>query len=283
MIVLPSSQRTVVTVREVAGTKIDQIIVGSCANSSYQDLMAVAKILEGKHIHSNIDFHVNPASRQILENVMKGGGIFSLIKAGARINIPGCMGCFGFGQTAGTDNVSLRTFPRNIPFLSEIEKNSVYLCSPETAAVSALKGEITDPRYIRKHIKYTRPKDPKHFIIDDSFIVPPKTLKERQRIQVIQDPHTKPLYQSGPLEETVKAEVVIKVGDHMSADIIMPERIRYSLNPSNIETVSEFVFCQIDPEFPQRCKAIGDCVVVAGENYGHGLIQENEIVALRYL
>ena len=146
LIACPSSPGNVVRVRDVAGTKVDQVIVGSSVNSSFRDLMVVAKIMEGRHSHPDTTFNINPGSRQVLENVASKGGVIMLLKAGRRIHEPGCLGCIGMGQAPGTGQVSLRTFPRNFPGRSGTKDDRVYLCSPETAAAAALKGVITDPR-----------------------------------------------------------------------------------------------------------------------------------------
>ena len=173
LIALPSSPGNVVPVREVAGLPVDQAIVGSSVNSSFRDLMVAAKIVEGRHAHPRVSFHINPGSRQVMENVAKAGGVLLLLRAGARIHESGCLGCIGMGQAPGTGQVSLRTFPRNFPGRSGTKDDKVYLCSPETAAAAALKGVITDPRDLGKEMAYPKIEDPKRYLVDSSSIIAP--------------------------------------------------------------------------------------------------------------
>lgn len=283
LIALPSSPGNVVPVRSVVGTKVDQVIVGSSANSGFRDYMASAKILEGRVVNSEVSFHINPGSRQILENVAKFGGVMSLLQAGARINEPGCLGCIGMGQAPGTGQVSLRTFPRNFPGRSGTKNDRIYLCSPETAVVSALKGVITDPRDLGEEMEFPLIKEPKCYVIDDSSIIYPIPKEERKKVNVTRGPIIKPFPKLNPLKETLAAEVVIKVGDNISTDTIMPAGNRVLPLRSNIEATSKFVFSPLDPDFLEKCKAIGNVVVVGGENYGQGSSREHAALAPRYL
>jgi aconitate hydratase len=265
----------------VAGVKVDQVIVGSSVNSSYRDLMVVAKIMEGRHHHPNTSFHINPGSKQVLENVAQGGGVVALLLAGARIHESGCLGCIGMGQAPGTGQVSLRTFPRNFPGRSGTEDDRVYLCSPETGAAAALKGIVTDPRDLGKEMKYPRIKDPKKYLIDSMSIVFPTP--ELKKTKVIRGPNIRPLPTMSPLPETLRAEVVLKVGDNISTDGIIPAGSRVLPLRSNIEAISEFVFYQIDPEFSKNCKGKENVAVVGGENYGQGSSREHAALAPRHL
>ena len=283
LIALPSSPGNVVTVRSVAGTKVDQVIVGSSANSGYRDYMITAKILEGRIVHPETSFHINPGSRQVLENVSKSNGVMLLLQAGARIHESGCLGCIGMGQAPGTDQVSLRTFPRNFPGRSGTEDDKIYLCSPETAAASALKGVITDPRDLEEEMEYPQIKEPKQYIVDDSSIIYSIPKDERKKVEVIRGSNIKPLPELNPLEESLAAEVVINVGDNISTDTIMPAGSRVLPLRSNIEAISKFVFYSLDPDFPKKCKARGNVVVVGGENYGQGSSREHAVIAPRYL
>ncbi|MFC2169294.1 aconitate hydratase [Acidobacteriota bacterium] len=283
LIALPSSPGNVVTVRSAAGTKVDQVIVGSSANSGFRDYMIAAKILEGRVVSSHVSFHVNPGSRQILENVSKSGGVMVLLKAGARINEPGCLGCIGMGQAPGTGEVSLRTFPRNFPDRSGTKDDRIYLCSPETAVASALKGVITDPKDLGKEMEYFPIKEPKHYLIDDSSIVHPIPKQERSKVDVIRGPNIKPFPKLNPLEEKLTAELIIKLGDNISTDTIMPAGNRILPLRSNIEAISEFVFTSLDPDFYKKCKAKENVVIVGGENYGQGSSREHAALAPRFL
>lgn len=281
LIACPSSPGNVVRVKDVAGIKVDQVIVGSSVNSSFRDLMVVAKILEGRHSYPDTLFNINPGSRQVLENVVSRKGEISLLRAGARIHEPGCLGCIGMGQAPGTGQVSLRTFPRNFPGRSGTKDDRVYLCSPETAAAAALKGVITDPRDLAKEMRYPRIKDPRKYVIDDASIVFPSD--KLRKTEVIRGPNIKPIPKLAPLPEKLEAEVVLKVGDNISTDAIMPAGNKILPLRSNIEAISEFIFSQIDPDFPRECKEKGAVVVIGGENYGQGSSREHAALGPRYL
>lgn len=281
LIAKPSSPGNVVPVREVAGTKVDQVIVGSSVNSSFRDLMVTARILEGGHVHPDVSFHVNPGSRQVIENVASQNGMLAYLMAGARVHEPGCHGCIGMGQAPGSGEVSLRTFPRNFPGRSGTKDDRVYLCSPETAAVSALKGVITDPRDLGKERAYPRVKDPERYLTDDHSIVFPSA--ELRNTVVVRGPNIRPLPELAPLPEALEAEVVLKVWDNISTDGIMPAGSKVLPLRSNIEAISEHVFEQIRPDFAASCRARGTVVVVGGENYGQGSSREHAALAPRYL
>ena len=281
LIAKPSSPGNVVPVREVAGTKVDQAIVGSSVNSSFRDLMVAAKMLEGRRVHPDTSFHVNPGSRQVLENVYQSGGLLAFLTSGTRVHEPGCQGCIGMGQAPGTGEVSLRTFPRNFPGRSGTKDDKVYLCSPETATAAALKGVIIDPRELSKVMAYPHIEDPKQYLIDEKSIVFPSD--ELRKTAIIRGPNIKPLPVLDPLPAMLAAEVVLKVGDNISTDGIMPAGNRVLPFRSNIEAISEFVFSQIDPDFAKNCKERGTVVVVGGENYGQGSSREHAALAPRYL
>jgi aconitate hydratase len=281
LIAKPSSPGNVVAVRETAGVKVDQTIVGSSVNSSFRDLMVAAKMVEGRRVHPETNFHVNPGSRQVLENVAQKGGLLAFLAAGARIHEPGCQGCIGMGQAPGTGEVSLRTFPRNFPGRSGTKDDKIYLCSPETATAAALTGVITDPRDLAKEMEYPRIDDPEQYIIDEKSIVFPSA--ELRDTIVARGPNIKPLPELKPLPDRLDAEVVLTVGDNISTDAIMPAGNRVLPFRSNIEAISDFVFSQIEPDFAKNCKARGDVVVVGGENYGQGSSREHAALAPRYL
>jgi aconitate hydratase len=281
LIACPSSPGNVVPVREVAGTKVDQVIVGSSVNSSFRDLMVVTKVAAGRHAHQETSFHINPGSRQVLENVAEAGGVMDLLLAGARIHQSGCLGCIGMGQAPGTGQVSLRTFPRNFPGRSGTPQDQVYLCSPETAAAAALKGVITDPRELGREFPYPRIDDPEQYLVDESSIIFPS--EELRQAEVIRGPNIKPFPELAPLPEALQAEVILKVADNISTDTIMPAGNKVLPLRSNIAAISEFVYYQLDPDFHQKCQAHGNVVVVGGDNYGQGSSREHAALAPRYL
>jgi len=281
MIACPSSPDNVVTVREVAGTKVDQVIVGSSVNSSYRDLMTVCRIVEGKRVAPGVHFHVNPGSRQALENVAQDGGILMLLMAGISIHQSGCLGCIGMGQAPGTNQVSLRTFPRNFPGRSGTKGDKVYLCSPETAAASGLTGVITDPRDLGKRMTWPGVRNPDQYLLDDSGIIFP--LDDTAAIEITTGPNIVPFPDFDALPDTLNAEVVIKLGDNITTDHIMPAGNKVLPLRSNIPAISDFVFEQVDADFPARARATGNGIVIGGENYGQGSSREHAAIAPRYL
>lgn len=281
LIACPTSPGNVKRVTDVAGIKVDQTITGSSVNSSYRDLLTVARIVKGRHAHPDVSFHINPGSRQVLENVAEAGGVLDLLLAGARIHQSGCLGCIGMGQAPGTGQVSLRTFPRNFPGRSGTKDDQVYLCSPETAAAATLKGVITDPRELGKEMDYPRITDPEHYLVDESSIIFPAP--ELTSTEVVRGPNIKPLPEFSPLPEELRATVAIKVGDNISTDTIMPAGNKVLPLRSNIAAISEFVFYQLNPEFHRECLALGEGVVIGGENYGQGSSREHAALAPRYL
>lgn len=281
LIACPSSPGNVVPVREVAGTRVHQVIIGSSVNSSFRDLMVVARILEGRRRNPGTDLHINPGSKQVLENVAHHKGLMTLLMAGARIHEAGCLGCIGMGQAPGTGQISLRTFPRNFPGRSGTKDDLVYLCSPETGAAAALRGVITDPRELGKEMAYPRVQDPEAYVIDAMSVLPPSP--DSGGVDVIRGPNIRPLPDMQPLPATLEGEVVIKVGDNISTDTIMPAGSKVLPLRSNISAISEFVFSQIAPSFHEECKEAGTVAVVGGENYGQGSSREHAALAPRHL
>ncbi|MDD2582279.1 MAG: aconitase family protein, partial [Desulfuromonadaceae bacterium] len=281
LIACPSSPDNVVPVREVAGTKVDQVIVGSSVNSSYRDLMTVCRIMEGSHVAPGVHFHVNPGSRQVLENVAQDGGVLMLLMAGVSIHQSGCLGCIGMGQAPGTDQVSLRTFPRNFPGRSGTKDDRVYLCSPETAAASGTYGVITDPRTLGEVRTYPAVQNPEKYLLDDSGIISP--LEDGSTVEIKTGPNILPFPDFDALPDTLEAGVVIVLGDNITTDHIMPAGNKVLPLRSNIPAISEHVFEQVDAEFPARALATGNGIVVAGENYGQGSSREHAAIAPRFL
>jgi aconitate hydratase len=283
LIACPSSPDNVVPVREIAGMKVDQVLVGSSANSAYRDLMTVCRILDGRHVARHLSFHVNPGSRQVLENVADGGGIMMLLLAGAQIHQSGCLGCIGMGQAPGTDQVSLRTFPRNFPGRSGTKGDKVYLCSPETAAASGLFGVVTDPRELGKLMAWPDVRNPEKYLVDDSSIIFPLPPEEARQVEIVTGPNIVPFPDFSELPENLSATVIIKTGDNVSTDTIMPAGNKVLPYRSNIPAISRFVFEQIDPEFHSRAQANQPGGVIGGENYGQGSSREHAALAPRYL
>ena len=281
LIACPSSPGNVVPVREVAGLKVDQVIVGSSVNSSYRDLMMTCRIMEGNRVAPGVHFHVNPGSRQVLENVAQDGGVLMLLMAGVSIHQSGCLGCIGMGQAPGTDQVSLRTFPRNFPGRSGTKGDKVYLCSPETASASGIYGVITDPRKLGETRSYPAARNPDRYLLDDSGIVMP--LEDSSEVEIKTGPNIVPFPDFEQLPDTLHLGVVSTLGDDITTDHIMPAGNKVLPLRSNIPAISEHVFEQMDPEFPARAKAIENGVVIAGENYGQGSSREHAALAPRFL
>jgi aconitate hydratase len=278
MVACPSNPDNVKKASELSGVDVQQVIIGSSCNGSYRDFMIAAKIVEGKTRNPNVSFEINTGSRQTLDNVLAVGGISSLVEAGARVHESGCLGCIGMGQAPATGTVSLRTFPRNFKGRSGTKDDQVYLCSPETAAASALTGRITDPRTLGEAPEIPYPDKFKYKT--DWFIQP---AKDSDAVEIIRGPNIKSLPDFEPLVDTLKGTVLIKVGDDISTDIIMPAGNRVLPYRSNIPAISEFVFEIIDPQFPARAKEHGGGIVIGGENYGQGSSREHAALAPRYL
>ncbi len=260
------------------GVPVAQVIVGSSANSSFRDLMIAARAMEGRHCHPDVSFEINPGSCQALLNLTLQGGVLNLIKGGARIHQSGCLGCIGMGQAPATGTVSLRTFPRNFPGRSGTVPDSVYLCSPETAVASAIFGRITDPRKLGECPGVCNPSE---YLINDENLLRPS--EDPRSVEIIMGPNIKPFPKFSPLKESLEATVVIKVGDNITTDHIMPAGSKILPLRSNIEAISEFVFVNVDPDFASRAKKSGDGIVVGGENYGQGSSREHAAIAPRYL
>jgi aconitate hydratase len=281
LIACPTSPGNIKRIKDVAGTKVDQVIVGSSVNGSYRDLMVAARIIKEQHVAHDLSFHVNPGSRQVLENVANQGAVMPLLLAGTRIHQSGCLGCIGMGQAPGTDQVSLRTFPRNFPGRSGTKGDQVYLCSPETAAASALKGVISDPRELAAEMTYPRIAEPEQYIVDTSSIIFPNL--KHSKTEIFHGPNIKPFPKLDSLPKTLHAKVALVVEDNISTDTIMPAGSKVLPLRSNIEAISEYVFYQRDPLFHRRCQEYGNAVVIGGENYGQGSSREHAALAPRFL
>ncbi|MCH8920562.1 MAG: aconitate hydratase [Chloroflexi bacterium] len=277
MVARPQSPDNVVPIEEVEGTKLAQVCIGSCTNSSYHDLAVSAAVLKGKKVSSNLSMTVTPGSRQVFTMIARTGALADLIESGARILESACGPCIGMGQAPPSDAVSLRTFNRNFPGRSGTADDKVYLASPEVAAVSALTGKITDPR---KWGKAPPTEAPGKFIIDDDLIIPPP---KNGDVEVARGPNIKPLPLAEPLAQTIKATVLIKLEDNVSTDHILPAGSKILPLRSNIPAISEYVFHYVDPEFPAKAKAAGASIIVGGSNYGQGSSREHAALAPMYL
>ena len=279
LIAQPSSPDNVVPVREIEGTPVVQVAVGSSVNSSYRDLMVVAEVLKGKHIATSLQsVVVAPGSRQILLQVLQDGGLASLLLAGVRELEVACGPCIGMGQAPPSFGNSLRTFNRNFPGRSGTSNDRVYLASPEVAAATALHGVITDPRRLGDPPKISMPKE---FLIDDSlFIRPPADGTE---VEVVRGPNIKPPPLPEPPKQQVSGAVIIKTRDNVSTDDILPGGAEVLPLRSNIPAISEYTFRYVDPEFPARCRQKGGGFIVGGTNYGQGSSREHAAIAPLYL
>lgn len=284
LIAVPSSPGNVVPVREVAGQEIYQAYVGSSANPGYRDFAVVAEIVKGKRIHDRVSFDVNPTSRQILENLVRDGHLLSLIHAGARVHQAGCNGCIGMGQAPATEKISLRTVPRNFPGRSGTREDKVYLVSPETAAASALMGTITDPRDLGT--AYPHVADTDHPILNHQMLSPPPCVEESRRLRLEKGPNIASLPKFGVLPDEFQLPVLLKLGDNISTDEIMPAGARVLPFRSNIPKIAEFAFDMVDQTYSQRAKALKETdghAIVGGSNYGQGSSREHAALAPRYL
>jgi aconitate hydratase len=280
----PSSPGAVVPVKEVAGATIYQSYIGSSANPGYRDFAVAAEIVKERRVADGVSFDVNPTSRQLLEELMQEGELNYLIHAGARLHQAGCNGCIGMGQAPASGRISLRTVPRNFPGRSGTKEDAVYLCSPETAAASALTGVITDPRTL--DMAYPKVRLPEERIINKEMLVAPLPEAEAREVELVKGPNIASLPELDPLPDTFEIPILLKVGDDISTDEIMPAGARVLPYRSNIPRISEFVYEIVDPTYTQRAldsKAQGGHAIVGGDNYGQGSSREHAALAPRYL
>ncbi|HZJ37051.1 MAG TPA: aconitate hydratase [Gillisia sp.] len=287
LIALPTSPGNVVPVSEVAGKTINQVVIGSSANPGLRDFWIAAEIVKDKTVNKEVSFDINPTSRQIIQNMIDNHAFANLIKAGARFHQSGCMGCIGMGQAPASNTISLRTVPRNFPSRSGTEDDQVYLCSPETAAASALTGKITDPRDLEKLYSMSYPKyvQPELEIINTEMLVPP--LEDRSKIELIKGPNIKTLPYIEPLQNAYQVPVLLKMGDNVSTDEILKAGAEVLPFRSNLPEISKYSFTVIDHTFYDRAiKAkteFGGHIVVAKENYAQGSSREHAALAPKYL
>ncbi|MBI4844114.1 MAG: aconitate hydratase [Nitrospirae bacterium] len=275
----PSSPDKVVPVRELSGVAVDQVCIGSCVNSSFTDIVSAAKILKGRRVHPHVSLTISPGSRQVLEMITSDGTLHDLLASGARLLECTCGPCIGMGQSPPTGSVSLRTFNRNFPGRSGTQNDKVYLCSPLTAAASALTGRITDPReYVKGHAPVAVADK---YETDDSLIIPPSS--EPDKVEILRGPNIKPFPVKGELDASLKAKIILKAGDNITTDDIMPAGAKILPLRSNIPAISEYVFSKIDPSFPERAKEAGSGIILGGINYGQGSSREHAALAPMHL
>lgn len=284
LIAKPSSPGNVVPVREVAGEPVSQVVVGSSANPGLRDFAVVAETMRGRYADRGVSVDINPTSREILQDLTKGGWLFDLISSGARVHQSGCLGCIGMGQAPATGRNSLRTMPRNFPGRSGTQEDSVWLCSPETAAAAALTGAITDPREL--DMPCPRPTLPEHASVNTEMLVAPLPETEAREVELVKGPNISTLPDFDGLPDRVEAPVGLKVGDNVSTDEILPAGAKVLPYRSNIPKIAEFVYHAVDPEYVERVTAVrddGGHMIVGGENYGQGSSREHAVIAPRYL
>ena len=273
LIAMPSSPGNVRPVSEVAGEKIYQAYIGSSANPGYRDFAVSAIMLQGQRVNESVSFDINPTSRAQLETLVRDGHVSHLLHAGARLHQAGCNGCIGMGQAPATNQLSLRTVPRNFPGRSGTREDKVCLVSPETATASALSGVITDPRTLG--IPYPRIADPDQPIINRALFMPPLPLVEALQVELVKGPNIASLPLFEPLPDAIEAPVLLKVADDISTDEIMPPGLRVLPYRSNIPKIAEFSFDRLDPSYVARAKQVLGHVVVGGSNYGQGSSREH--------
>jgi aconitate hydratase len=274
----PHSPDNVVTVKEAGKIKVDQVFIGSCTNSSYEDLMKVSKILKGKKVDPNVSLVIGPGSRQVMEMMARNGALADIISSGARVLENSCGPCIGMGQAPGSNGISLRTVNRNFFGRSGTLSGQIYIVSPETAAVSAISGVLTDPTEVNVDLTIEMPKK---FIIDDSMILAPAPTNAE--VEVVRGPNIKPFPVGKKLGSEVEGKVIIKVDDNITTDHIMPSNSKLLPFRSNIPYLAEFCFNTIDEEFPKRAQECNGGFIVAGSNYGQGSSREHAALAPLYL
>lgn len=276
----PNSPDNVKPVRELAGIKVDQVAIGSCTNSSFADMTKTASVLKGHKIADSVSLGISPGSRQVLSMMAESGALTDMIDAGARILECACGPCIGMGFSPNSKGVSLRTFNRNFLGRSGTKDGQVYLVSPETAAASALTGFITDPTTLPP---IAQPQQPDRFRINDDGIIAPLPAAEAEAAEVLRGPNIKPFPETSPLDDHIEAAVILKVGDNITTDHIMPAGSKVLPYRSNVPKISEFCFSVVDETFPARAKEAGKGFIVGGSNYGQGSSREHAALAPLYL
>lgn len=280
MAAMPHMPDNVKTTNEIGKIKVDQVAIGSCTNSSYTDMMKVASILKGKTVCPSVSLCIAPGSKQVLNMLALNGALSDMISAGARILESACGPCIGMGQSPNSKGVSLRTFNRNFEGRSGTKDAGIYLVSPEVAAASALTGYLTDPRELGDAPKVEMPE---HFIVNDNMIEPPASVEEAKDVEVLRGPNIKPFPKTEPLPDEISAKAVLKVGDNITTDHIMPAGAKILPYRSNIPYLSKFCFAVCDETFSERCKEEGKGFIIGGSNYGQGSSREHAALVPLYL
>lgn len=280
MAACPHSPDNVKTVEEIGEIKVDQVCIGSCTNSSYLDLMRVASILKGKTIAPNVSLSIAPGSKQVYNMLAKNGALADIIEAGARVLECACGPCIGMGQSPNSGGISLRTFNRNFEGRSGTADGQVYLVSPETAAAAAITGVFTDPRKLGEFIEIPLPEK---FLVNDNMVLAPASEEDAPSVEVLRGPNIKPFPVATALEDEINTTAILKVGDNITTDHIMPAGAKILPYRSNIPKMSEFCFGVCDKTFPDRCKAAGGGIIVGGSNYGQGSSREHAALVPLYL
>ena len=280
LVALPGSPDRVVPVSEVEGEPVEQVMVGSCTNSSWEDMQAVTRVLEGRRVASSVSFVVFPGSHRILEVMAREGLLATLLAAGATISEPTCGACAGIGHVPASGGRSLRAFNRNFPGRSGTKDDHVYLCSPLTAAASALTGRITDPR---KSGPPPEPRWPSSLLASEAGLIAPAPPSEAARVEVFKGPNIKPVPRGTPVEARLTAPVLIKLGDKVSTDDISPSGTQALMFRSNVPAISEFCFRNVDAEFVARARRAGRGLIVGGEIYGQGSSREAAVLSPLHL
>ena len=280
LVACPHSPDNVKTIKELEGMKIDQVCIGSCTNSSLLDMMKVAYILKGKTVHPDVSLSIAPGSKQVLNMLSLGGALSDIIDAGARILESACGPCIGMGQSPNSKGVSLRTFNRNFPGRSGTKDAGVYLLSPEAAAISAIRGVLTDPRELGEMPDFRLPET---FVINDNMITLPADEKDADKVEILKGPNIKSYPKTSPLADSLSVQCSLKVGDNITTDHIMPAGSKILPLRSNIPEISKYCFSAVDETFPQRALSLGSSVIVGGSNYGQGSSREHAALAPLYL
>ena len=280
LIACPHSPDNIVTVESLKGTKVDQVCIGSCTNSSLFDMLKVAALLKGKTIDPSVSLSISPGSKQVLTMLADCGALSDIIASGARVLECACGPCIGMGFSPNSAGVSLRTFNRNFEGRSGTADAKVYLVSPETAVAAALTGEISDPRLLGEMPEI---KMPESFKINDNAILAPAAEDEAEKVEILRGPNIKPFPAAKAQEDTLSAELVLKVGDNITTDHIMPAGAKILPYRSNIPHLSQFCFGVCDTTFPERAKALGESIIVGGSNYGQGSSREHAALVPMYL
>ncbi len=280
LLACPHSPDNIKTAGELSGMRIDQVCIGSCTNSSFMDMMKVAHILKGKTIHPGVSLSIAPGSKQVLNMLAGNGALAAMIDAGARILESACGPCIGMGQSPNSGGISLRTFNRNFEGRSGTKDGQIYLVSPETAAVSAVEGKLTDPRSLGDMPDFPLPGE---FVINDNMIEPPVDEAGMAQVEIIRGPNIKPFPVTKPLSGSIDAVCSLKTGDNITTDHIMPAGAKILPLRSNIPAISQYCFTVCDEEFPKRAQSLGESIIVGGANYGQGSSREHAALAPLYL